>query len=247
MKIGIIACENGECWGGEQGISQLIIKRFKEIDTDAATEYVPFFAVSRNLPKNDELAFFDGFVISGSHHSVNSNQKWVAELIQFVQTVMNSDQGPRLFGICFGHQLIAKALKGKVEDVSCKKYIYGTESVLIHDELRSKSFYTRVFNGSTNTLKIMQSHGECVTVLPTNAVCVGHSATCKNEVLLYGNKALSIQGHPELTSHEMINKILPRLRKKEVFSKEEEKMLLDTLNNQDQMKLMEFVKNFLCT
>ncbi len=243
MKIGVIACEDSIIWGGEKGISNYIMHKLEETSEFDAAELIPYHAVSGHLPRKDDIETFDGFVISGSHHSVNDNQEWIAKLIEFVLFVFKSER-PRLFGICFGHQLIAKALKGKVENNPSKKFVWGTERISVDQILAEKGYYEDNFPGKEE-FTIMQSHGECVTVLPEGAVCVGRSSTCDTEVLMYADKALSMQGHPELVRKEMMTKILPRLKSSKILSKQDEKRGVLSLDEKDQLKLMKLVSGFL--
>ena len=55
----------------------------------------------------------DGYIITGSKSSVYDNEPWIAELHRFIRALHNSNK--KTVGICFGHQIIASALGGKVE------------------------------------------------------------------------------------------------------------------------------------
>ena len=55
----------------------------------------------------------DGYIITGSKSSVYDNEPWIAELHHFIGALHNSNK--KTVGICFGHQIIASALGGKVE------------------------------------------------------------------------------------------------------------------------------------
>jgi GMP synthase-like glutamine amidotransferase len=60
-----------------------------------------------------DIAAFDGIIISGSPHSVYEDEKWIRDLEAFAREV--TDSATPVFGICFGHQLLARALGGVVE------------------------------------------------------------------------------------------------------------------------------------
>ena len=56
---------------------------------------------------------YNGYVVTGSPKSVNDSDAWIERLMDFIRQV-EARKLP-LFGACFGHQAIAKALGGKVE------------------------------------------------------------------------------------------------------------------------------------
>ena len=242
-KIGIISCEDAPKWGGEEGLCHYIIERLRNVDSN--TEYVNFLAITGRLPTKNELEDFTGFVISGSHYSVNDRYEWIKNLIDFVRYFGDQREGSKLFGICFGHQLIAKAFGGKVQSNESGKFVWGTEEVEIFASRMPADLYKRSFGQERRSLKIMQSHGEWVSAVPRGAICLGKSQTCNYEILSYGNRIMSTQGHPELLKDAMIGKILPRLQEKGVLTSTDEDIARATLTDQDHTMLMQFVHNFL--
>ena len=243
--IAIISCDDAPGWGGEKGLCNYITNRFQLVSSD--TEYVHFHAVAGSLPKQNELHKFSGFVISGSHYSVNDGYDWITNLIDFVRFLIDQPERPKLFGICFGHQLIAKALGGKVEKNSSGKFVWGTEQVEVSTSLLNEEFYKESIGIQKEHIKIMQSHGEWVSVLPKGAVCLGKSSTCSNEVLSYENMIMTTQGHPELVKDAMVKSILPRLKKNGIISEIEDKKAKETMTDEDHPMLMKFVYMFLTT
>lgn len=59
-----------------------------------------------------DLSGYDGFIITGSPASVHDEEPWVHRLMQVIRDIRAADLP--LFGACFGHQAIAKALGGRV-------------------------------------------------------------------------------------------------------------------------------------
>ena len=55
---------------------------------------------------------FDGWLITGSRHGVYDDLFWMPPLQDFIREL--ADQQIPLVGICFGHQIIAEALGGRV-------------------------------------------------------------------------------------------------------------------------------------
>ena len=55
----------------------------------------------------------DGWLITGSRHGAYEDHPWIPPLEEFIRDAYAA-QVP-LVGICFGHQIIAQAMGGKVE------------------------------------------------------------------------------------------------------------------------------------
>ena len=244
--IGIILTSDEEKWKGEKGLGDYFLQRFMK-NNDGDICYETFHAVSGYLPKVEDFKKFSGFVISGSAYSVNDNFQWIHNLKVFILQLndLPADDRPKLFGICFGHQLIAITLGGKVQDLKSKKFIFGSEKVTLKKEFSEKEYFANVFGTEANSFTIMQCHGEEVSILPTTALSVGESVTCAHEVLKYGNWILSTQGHPEFTPAQMKEICVPNLRKKKILSKADIDAAVKSFENADTDRMVQMVKIFL--
>ncbi len=130
----------------------------------------------------------NGWLITGSKHGVYEDHPWIPPLEAFIRDVYA--QGVPLVGVCFGHQIIAQALGGKVV-----KYDGGWSVGRTEYEIE----------GDTSNLNAW--HQDQVVELPSEAQVVGSSGFCENAALVYGDKVYTIQPHPEFTS-EMIDFLL---------------------------------------
>ena len=63
-------------------------------------------------PSEGEIDSVDGFIITGSKSSVYDDKSWIRDLEGLIQTLHAKRK--KMVGICFGHQIIAKALGGLV-------------------------------------------------------------------------------------------------------------------------------------
>ena len=72
----------------------------------------------------------DGFIITGSKSSVYDDKPWIRSLEVLVRRLHDAEH--KLLGICFGHQLIARALGGVV-DKSPKGWGVGVHTYIIDD------------------------------------------------------------------------------------------------------------------
>jgi len=83
---------------------------FKQLLGPDHFDYVPYFAVDGELP--DSVNDADAWLLTGSKHGAYEALPWIPPLEAFVRDIYA--QGLPMVGICFGHQLIAQALGGKV-------------------------------------------------------------------------------------------------------------------------------------
>ena len=120
----------------------------------------------------------DGWLITGSRHGAYEDHAFIPKLEAFVRDVYAAKVP--LVGICFGHQIIAQALGGKVERhaggwaVGPQAYDFGGESVVMN-----------------------AWHRDQVTERPKDAQVVGCNEFCENAALVYGDRAFTVQAHPE--------------------------------------------------
>ncbi|WP_271408609.1 type 1 glutamine amidotransferase [Pseudomonas sp. Q1-7] len=128
---------------------------------------------------------FDGYILSGSKYSTYERAPWMLDLIAFLQAL--KARAIPVFGICFGHQIMADAYGGKTTKAS-NGWGVGAQ----HYE------YTEGAGPTAAPAYIF--HQDQVTTLPPGATCIGGSLHCLNGVISYDFPALSVQYHPEFTA-----------------------------------------------
>jgi len=120
----------------------------------------------------------EGWLITGSKHGAYEDLPFIAPLEGFIRRVF--DASVPLVGICFGHQIIAQALGGKVEPFK-RGWAVGPTA---YD-----------FGGDKLTLNAW--HHDQVTQVPVGAQVVAFNDFCQNAALVYGDRAFTVQAHPE--------------------------------------------------
>ena len=120
----------------------------------------------------------DGWLITGSRHGVYEDHPWIPVLEQFIRASFAA-RVP-MVGICFGHQIIAQAMGGTVERFDGGWAVGATD----YD-----------FSGQNLTLNAW--HRDQVTKAPPGAEVIATNPFCTNAALLYDDRALTVQAHPE--------------------------------------------------
>ncbi|XP_066921457.1 uncharacterized protein [Clytia hemisphaerica] len=249
MRFGVVVTDDDPLWGGEKGVGDYIIKRF-EGRNSSRDEFTAIHGVSGQLPDKKDIITYDGFIFTGSHHSVNDDSPWMRRLEVFIRNAYQTSQEfgrPRMVGICFGHQLIAKALGGHIGGNPDKKFNFGSIDINVDEGFLSNDFATQVSfkKRRKSSITMMKFHGECVLEAPKIARLIGSSEQCKNEILMYGNTVLTTQGHPEYTKNVMAltnSKIMSRIGR---LDEDEIKRNLDQIVNDDAENCTDMVNAFL--
>lgn len=120
----------------------------------------------------------DGWLLTGSRHGAYEDHPFIPPLEQFIRDAYAA--AVPMVGVCFGHQIIAQALGGKVEKFK------GGWSV-------GRTTYD--FDGKTVNLNAW--HQDQVVVRPEGATVCASNDFCENAALVYGEKAFTVQAHPE--------------------------------------------------
>ena len=119
-----------------------------------------------------------GWLITGSRHGTYEDHPWIPPLEGFIRDCFAASVP--MVGVCFGHQIIAQAMGGKVERYD------GGWAVGAQD-------YD--FAGQRMTLNAW--HRDQVTQVPDGAQVIARNDFCANAALLYPGRALTVQAHPE--------------------------------------------------
>lgn len=160
----------------------------------------------RNLVDRPDLAprdvrGFDAVVIGGAGaHSVTEEYPFTAPLAAAVEAMVAARQP--LFGSCWGHQFIAKALGGTVvTDLEHKEL--GTYDI----ELTPAGAGDPWLAGLPRRFGVQLGHHDRVVELPPGAVELAASALCPNQAFrLAGVPVYGAQFHVELDRERMLDR-----------------------------------------
>lgn len=149
-------------------------------------EYEVYRVIHQEFPGNADEC--DGWLITGSRHSAYEDLEWIHALKAFILDIVEVER--QLVGVCFGHQIIAEALGGRVEK-SDKGWGLGFDTYTLTEDTPG--------TGSPElTLHIF--HQDQVVELPRNARVFASSEFCQYAGLMIGNRIMTIQAHPEFVN-----------------------------------------------
>jgi GMP synthase-like glutamine amidotransferase len=133
----------------------------------------------------------DGWIISGSAKSVYEDDQWILNVCDFIRQC--HQQQTKMLGFCFGHQLIAHALGGKV---TLAEQGWG---VGVRHFTLTETFPWCEDPQPGRKVALLYSHRDQVVELPFGAESLATDHFCPFTLYRIDDHILSLQGHPEFT------------------------------------------------
>lgn len=148
------------------------------------------------------LGVYRGVVITGSTASAYDDHPWVKELISAARAC--HDGAIPLLGICFGLQVVAQALGGRVT-----LNPEGWEAGLVELEPTAEGARRPPLAEAGRPIRILAIHQDIASRLPPGAVSLARSARTPVEAFTLGERILCLQGHPEM-DNEVVLELIER-------------------------------------
>ncbi|KDQ51912.1 hypothetical protein JAAARDRAFT_40737 [Jaapia argillacea MUCL 33604] len=152
----------------------------RKVEGEGEEEWVleAFDVVKGEYPDEETLGGYKGLLISGSAASAYENVEWINKLTEFVARVARTKPEVKIIGICFGHQIIARALSGTVVPNNGIWEVGPTKVEL--NEVGKELFGVSAFT-------IEQFHRDHVPSVPSPFLPIGSTPVCANQgmVLFY--------------------------------------------------------------
>lgn len=185
FTVGVLVCDHvaPELAGANLGRDYDELYHDFLTGADPALRTRAFDAVNGELPESvDEC---DAWILTGARHEAYRDDPWIEGLRDFVRRL--AEEGRRTVGICFGHQVVAAALGGRVEPVG--RWKAGPQTMYVAS--------TAWFPGGTVELHAM--HRDEVVALPAGATPIAKGETAEIPAYLVGDTIFCVQDHPEFT------------------------------------------------
>ncbi|MPW26765.1 glutamine amidotransferase [Alkalibaculum sp. M08DMB] len=129
-------------------------------------------------------------IITGSPSMVTDSEPWSIATSRWLKSIVQK-QIP-ILGICFGHQLLAQTLGGKVD-----YHELGEESGKVEIQLTNEGRRDPLLGILPSNFSAYVSHSQTVTKLPKNARVLAKNNFESNHAVSFGNKVWGVQFHPE--------------------------------------------------
>ncbi|XP_057848339.2 gamma-glutamyl peptidase 5 isoform X1 [Cryptomeria japonica] len=179
-------------------------KMVQNLCKDTGEVWDIFRVMEGEFPSQEELHKYDGFVLTGSSYDAHGNEDWILKLCDVLRCLY--DKNKKLLGICFGHQVLCRALGGKTGRASVG-WELGLKDITLNTDLVWKLYGLKI----PSVLKVIESHQDQVSCIPPSGVVLGYSARTAIEIFAVGNSVLGIQGHPEFSEDVMLDLLKSRL------------------------------------
>lgn len=173
MKIGIL--QTGDVPPELEAAHGTYPDMFERLLAGHGFKFQTWRALDGVIPETPSAA--DGWLITGSRHGVYEDHAWIAPLEAFIRQCYAD--GVPMVGVCFGHQIIAQALGGQVAKFGGGWGVGAQE-----------------YSGDQ---RVLAFHQDQVLTPPAEATTTMSSDFCEHAMLVYGDRALSVQPHPEFT------------------------------------------------
>lgn len=219
QKFAVLLCAEDsdyvkKIYGGYYGV---FVRMLKE-----EGESWDVFRVARgDFPADDQIGDYDGFVITGSCNDAHGNDLWICKLLILLNKL--DAMKKKVLGICFGHQILGRALGGKIGRARG-----GWDIGITQVQLYPSKIFTSL--NMPTSLSIIECHRDEVWALPPEAEVLAWSERTGVEMFRCGDHIMGIQGHPEYTKDILLH-LIDRLSSRQLIEEslaEEGKTRLET-------------------
>lgn len=179
----------------------------------AASPATPIHSVDFDVQKGEyppSLDDFDALIISGSASSAYDDEPWVRQLEAYIRDVYTYHPRVKIFGSCFGHQVVCQSLLGDygvIVEKDGKGWEIGVKEIRLHKEfLQAFGKRADVSGCSEDRVKekvrLQFVHHDHVVIpspesLPISWVVVGRTEHCAVQGVYEAGRVFTLQGHFE--------------------------------------------------
>lgn len=163
--------------------AQLEPRRIRVVDVESG----------ESLPPPGEVA---GALITGSAAMVTERAAWSERTAGWIRDAMDVELP--MFGVCYGHQLMAHALGGRVDYLPGGREI-GTVTIRMLDTAGNDPLTDKL----PSEFRAHATHEQSVLELPKGATALASSSRDPHHLVRYGAQAMSAQFHPEFNADVM--------------------------------------------
>jgi len=186
-----------------------------------------------NMEFPDSIDECDLYIITGSKYSAYENTVWIKKLQALIQQLYLKKK--KLIGICFGHQIIAQSLGGKVE-----KNTKGWGIGMAATHLTNTQEWMKP---ERDFFFILVSHQDHVTKLPDNAINFCETKLSPNSGFYIDNHILTFQGHPEFSKDYV--ELIIKLQSSNITEEQRQIAKISLRQSDDHQLIAQWIFNFI--
>jgi GMP synthase (glutamine-hydrolysing) len=183
----------------------------------ASVDVVPVFE-GAPLPEPGSVA---GVVVTGSPAMVSHREPWSVRTGAWLEQAV-ADATP-VFGICYGHQLLADALGGRAGANP-----RGREIGTVEVELLPEAADDPLFAATPRRIRAHTTHLETVLELPAGARVLARNAADPHHAVAFAPRAWGVQFHPEFDADVMRTYLTERSELLRAEGRDPGELLADT-------------------
>ncbi|KAL8996850.1 MAG: hypothetical protein Q9169_003752 [Polycauliona sp. 2 TL-2023] len=154
-----------------------------------------------NFPKLENV---DAVFLTGSKHDSFATNPWTNALVSFVQEIL-AQQRVKLIGVCYGHQIIGRAMGAKVGRNDSQGWEVSVTDVDL--TAQGKALFSKE---GKNVLDIVFEY-------PAGVQPLGSTGKCRVQGMFVPGRVISVQGHPEFTE-EVLAELLKLRHEQGLFN-----------------------------
>ncbi len=148
---------------------------------------------AEDLPMYSDFA---GVIITGSHAMVTDGDEWIGRALGWIADAVKKETP--VLGICFGHQMLARAMGGEVDNHPRGLEI-GTKTVF----LTPAGSKDPLLGDMPLVFPAHTTHAQTVTRLPQKALLLASNPFEPHHAFRIGRCAWGVQFHPEFSTDAM--------------------------------------------
>ena len=139
---------------------------------------------------------FSGVLVTGSGTMVTERRDWSERRAEWLNDAAH--KGQHIFGICYGHHLLAQTLGGKV-DFNPKGREMGTIEVSLHEHAKTDALFADI----PAAFDAHSTHMQTVLTAPGDAVVLAYSDKDDCQAFRWKDNVWGVQFHPEFSTEHM--------------------------------------------
>ncbi|KAI4177271.1 MAG: hypothetical protein LQ346_007715 [Caloplaca aetnensis] len=156
-----------------------------------------------SVPTVEDMQDIHAILITGSRYDAHGNDPWILKLVELIQSLWQHRPDIRFSGVCFGHQILCRALGAPIGPTPDSKW------ELAHTPITLTPIGAKLFdNPASNTIHLHQMHQDHVLHAPSSATTRllpeqhdrdihvwGSSATTEVQGVYIRGRLFTTQGH----------------------------------------------------